>query len=77
LYNGAKACAAHDQRVQSSAFECLLDAGRLRLLQEKLISIIDPDKDSLRKYNLGSNYKNRVKHIGAKEPYDPSYALMI
>lgn len=36
------------QRVQSSVFECLLDAAQCRSLQAKLCKIMDPEKDSLR-----------------------------
>jgi CRISPR-associated protein Cas2 len=62
----AKKCLAYGQRVQNSVFECLLDAGQLRKLQGELEKIIEPEEDSLRFYNLGNNYKNRVVHIGTK-----------
>lgn len=34
----------------------------------KLEQIIDPETDSLRFYYLGSNYKTKVKHVGANRP---------
>lgn len=62
----AKCCVAHGQRVQNSVFECCLDYGSMLQLQHKLKSIIDPTVDSLRFYNLGNNYENKVEHIGIK-----------
>ena len=44
----AKKCVDYGQRVQNSVFECLLDTGQCRSLQAKLLSIMDPEKDSLR-----------------------------
>lgn len=73
----AKQCVNYGQRVQHSVFECILDASKLREVQHKLEKIIDKDKDSLRFYNLGKNYKNKVEHIGAKESYDVEGPLII
>lgn len=77
LRNVAKKCVAHGQRVQNSVFECVLDAAQYRVLQAELRSIIDPDKDSLRFYTLGNDYKKKVEHIGAKSGYEPEGVLMI
>lgn len=73
----AKKCVAHGQRVQNSVFECLLDAAQLKRMQSELEQIIDPERDSLRFYNLGNHYENRVEHIGAKQAYAPEGVLMI
>lgn len=62
----AKACQGYGLRVQNSVFECVLDYGQAILLQEKLERIIDKEKDSLRFYFLGDNWKNKVIHVGAK-----------
>lgn len=62
----AKACQGYGLRVQNSVFECLLDYGQSKQLQTKLEGIIDKEKDSLRFYFLGDNWKNKVVHIGAK-----------
>ncbi|GAE28767.1 CRISPR-associated protein [Halalkalibacter hemicellulosilyticusJCM 9152] len=32
--------------------------------------MIDKEKDSLRYYRLGNNYKTKVEHIGAKQSID-------
>nr|NLJ02582.1 CRISPR-associated endonuclease Cas2 [Bacillota bacterium] len=73
----AKTCVNYGQRVQNSVFECLVDPVQLAQLRKKLESIIDPEKDSLRYYFLGSNWKRRVEHVGAKESYDPEGVLMV
>ena len=67
----AKVCVDYGQRVQNSVFECSLDPVELCQVKNKLLSLIDIDKDSLRIYNLGNNYKSRIEHYGAKETYLP------
>lgn len=67
----AKVCVNYGQRVQNSVFECKLDPVKLFEVKQKLLKIIDDKKDSLRFYNLGNNYKNRIEHFGAKETYFP------
>lgn len=73
----AKRCVAHGQRVQNSVFECLLDAAQYRLLKAELSQLIDPQKDSLRFYELGNRYESKVEHIGAKTSYKPESVLMV
>lgn len=62
----AKECVNYGVRVQNSVFECVMDNTKCREVKAKLEKIIDTDKDSLRFYYLGNNYKNKVEHIGAK-----------
>lgn len=66
----AKVCKDYGQRVQFSVFECIVDPTQWIQIRKKLIDEIDPKKDSLRFYFLGSNWKHRVEHIGAKETID-------
>ena len=73
----AKTCIDFGQRVQNSVFECLVDPVEWAALRSKLEEIIDPSKDSLRYYYLGSNWKRRVEHVGAKETYDPEGTLLV
>lgn len=73
----AKKCEDYGQRVQNSVFECLVDPVQFESLRKKLESIIDLEKDSLRYYFLGSNWKKRVEHVGAKATYDPEGVLMV
>jgi len=73
----SKQCVNHGQRVQNSVFECLLDPAQCKLLQSKLLAIIDPQKDSLRFYYLGNAYKGKIEHFGVKQGYDPQETLMV
>jgi len=73
----AKQCVNYGQRVQNSVFECIMDAAKTREVKEILIKIIDKEKDSLRFYYLGNNYKNKVEHVGAKESYDAEAPIII
>ena len=71
----ARECVNYGQ--QNSVFECLLDAAQYALLKHKLEALIDKDRDSLRFYNLGNRYQNRIEHIGAKESYEPEGVLIL
>lgn len=73
----AKQCLNCGQRVQNSVFECLVDAAQLRVLEAKLTEIMDKEKDSLRIYNLGNHYTERITHYGAKPGYDPGGPLIV
>lgn len=73
----AKLCENSGQRVQNSVFECLVDPARWVSLRHTLIDEIDAKVDSLRFYFLGSNWKRRVEHVGAKPSYDPEGPLII
>ena len=73
----AKQCVNYGQRVQCSVFECLLDAAQCRMLQAKLCSIMDAEKDSMRFYYLGNKYESKIEHFGAKQTYEPEGALIL
>ena len=73
----AKQCVNYGQRVQNSVFECLVDPTEFAELRHRLESIIDPETDSMRYYFLGSNWKSRVEHAGAKTGYDPEGMMMV
>ena len=73
----AKACKDFGQRVQYSVFECILDPAQWTMLRKRLIDEINPEADSLRFYFLGSNWKHRVEHIGAKKSIDQEGPLII
>lgn len=72
----AKVCKNHGQRVQNSVFECLVEPAQWTALREQLLGIIDENRDSVRAYFLGANWKRRVEHIGAKPSYDPEGPLI-
>ena len=73
----AKQCVNFGQRVQNSVFECVVDPAQFSDLKHRLESIIDKEKDSLRYYMLGNNWKRKVEHIGAKEAYNPEEDTLI
>jgi CRISPR-associated protein Cas2 len=77
LRNVAKICKDYGQRVQLSVFECSVDPARWAFLREKLIKTIDPEKDSLRFYFLGANWRRRVEHVGGKKGYDPDEPMVV
>ncbi len=66
----AKACRDFGQRVQYSVFEIEVDPAQWTQLRHRLCELIDPDLDSLRFYQLGSQWEGRVEHIGAKPALD-------
>jgi len=70
LHKVARACQDYGQRVQKSVFECLVDAAQLRQLQARLERIIDKEADSIRYYNLGNEWRNRVRHTGVNPGLD-------
>lgn len=73
----AKTCKDYGQRVQFSVFECIVDPGQWATFRQKLISEIDEEKDSLRFYFLGSNWKQSIEHIGAKPSIDQEGPLIV
>ena len=73
----AKACIGKGQRVQSSVFECFVNNADYISLKHELESIIDPEKDSLRFYNLGNNYQKRISMSGKDSSYNPEDLLLL
>ena len=73
----ARACQDYGQRVQYSIFECMINPAQWTFLRERLISEIDPEKDSLRFYYLGSNWKRRVEHVGVRKSPDQDGPLIV
>ena len=73
----AKQCKNFGHRVQNSVFECVMDAAKCREVQNILVKIIDPERDSLRFYFLGNNYKGKVEHIGIKPSIDMDGPLIL
>lgn len=73
----SKACLNYGQRVQYSVFECILEPAQWAQLRNELINEIDPEKDSLRFYLLGSNWKRKIEHIGVKPAIDMDGPLIV
>jgi len=77
LHKVAKQCQIYGQRVQNSVFECILDPALLKQVQNKLEKIIDIEKDSIRYYYLGDEWRHRVEHIGAKASINLEGTLIV
>ena len=73
----AKACRDFGQRVQYSVFEIEVDPAQWITLKARLEDIIDPTTDSLRYYHLGSNWRRKVEHVGAKPSVDLGGILIV
>lgn len=73
----AKQCVNHGQRVQNSVFECVLDMGQCKLLKAQLLDIIDLERDSLRFYYLGNQYKNKIEHYGIKGSFEQEGVIIL
>lgn len=73
----AKACKDYGQRVQYSVFECIVDPAQWAKFRNRLIDEIDPERDSLRFYFLGSNWQKCIEHVGAKQSLDQEGPLII
>lgn len=72
----AKVCTNYGQRVQNSVFECLVDNTQLAIIKKQILDIIDVEKDSVRYYVLGEQYKNRIEHVGQERGMDLSGPLI-
>ncbi len=73
----ARVCTDYGQRVQNSVFEMNIYPEDLVQIKNKLSEIIDPDKDSVRIYNLGKNWQRKVETMGVDESYNPESDLLI
>lgn len=72
----ARHCENYGQRVQFSIFECLVNPAQWKAFRALLIAEIDTEKDSLRFYHLGSQWRGKIEHIGTKKSYDPEGPLI-
>lgn len=73
----AKACRDYGQRVQFSVFEIEVDPAQWAILKQRLSDLVDVDLDSLRFYYLGSNWRGKVEHLGAKPALDLNGPLVL
>ena len=77
LRNIARQCQNWGQRVQFSVFECIVDPAQWAGVKSRLVATMDQEKDSLRFYYLGANWKRRVEHVGAKPTLDQEGPLVL
>ncbi|MDJ1158216.1 CRISPR-associated endonuclease Cas2 [Chelatococcus sp. SYSU_G07232] len=73
----ARACRDFGQRVQYSVFEIDVDPAQWTLLKARLEKLIEPERDSLRYYYLGANWRRRVEHVGARPVADLDGTLIV
>lgn len=73
----ARVCKNYGQRVQFSVFECIVDPAQWTAFRQQLLDEINPEEDSLRFYFLGSNWRHRVEHVGAKSGIDQEGPLIV
>ena len=73
----AEACLDYGLRVQQSVFECNVNPAEWERLKARLLAIYTPEKDSLRFYFLGSNWKRRVEHHGVSDAPDVEGSLIV
>ena len=73
----AKVCLDYGQRVQNSVFECKLDPAQYVDLKRRIGNIIDMKTDSIRFYNLGNRWQNRVEHLGKNDTYNIEGMLLV
>ena len=77
LRKTARICKDYGQRVQNSVFECDVSPAQWEVLKDKLLNTYKEDKDSLRFYFLGKNWKRRVEHFGIKESIDMENPIIV
>jgi CRISPR-associated protein Cas2 len=73
----ARACEDFGQRVQKSVFECVVDPAQWAEFRRRLLREIEPAEDSLRVYFLGSHWRGKVEHLGARPAVDPEGPLVV
>ena len=73
----AKACKNYGQRVQNSVFECVVDYTQYTQLKIELQSLIVTKNDSIRIYNLGNKYQQKVETIGKTKGVDIEGELIL
>jgi CRISPR-associated protein Cas2 len=73
----AEACLNHGTRVQYSVFECRISEPQWVKLRQRLLNVIDFDKDSLRFYKLCEDCQDKVEYHGLKKGLDPTGLLVL
>ena len=73
----AKICESKGCRVQNSVFEVLVDPGELVALKGQLAEVIDEEKDSVRFYRLGSNWKGRIEFMGKETKFEQDGVIIL
>lgn len=73
----AKVCKSFGVRVQLSVFECSVGAKELTELRAELLSVVDPQHDSLRIWFVSEDDAQKTEHHGVRKPIDPDGPLIV
>lgn len=73
----AKTCEAYGCRVQNSVFEVSVDPAQFVALKSRLQSLIRTEKDSVRFYKLGSNWRPHIESIGKELRFEQDGVIML
>ncbi len=73
----AKICESYGCRVQNSVFELLVEPAQLVALKAALLHTIDLQRDSVRLYRLGSNWKPRIESLGKALRYEQDGVILL
>jgi len=76
LHRAAKICSNYGRRVQNSVYECIVNSTYFQKLKHELLDVINTTEDTIRFYNLGNNYKNKVEYYGMNNGTDVSGDLI-
>lgn len=73
----AKLCERYGLRVQNSVFEVMVDAAQAVTLKAELQKIIDSELDSVRFYQLGNSYHNKIDTMGKTSPIQTGEPIIL
>lgn len=73
----SKECVNYGHRVQNSVFECFLTEAQFITLSSTIENLIEKEKDSVRIYFLGKNWKRRISCLGKDTAVDVTGDLII
>ena len=73
----AKVCEAYGIRVQNSVFEVCVDPAQRITLLDRLNRVIDPKRDSVRIYRLGSNWEGKIESLGLPLRFEQEGVLIL
>ncbi|MBH9980102.1 CRISPR-associated endonuclease Cas2 [Bifidobacterium sp. W8114] len=70
-------CMKFGQRVQNSVFECVVTPVDRELLKQRLMTLINPQEDSLIMYDLGARYSRRIHYYGVRRHIPVDQVMML
>lgn len=73
----AKICENYGMRVQNSVFELLTDPAQIVAIKAQLAMVIHKEKDSVRFYRMGNNWKSKIDFMGKPLKINQGEALLL